>query len=93
MAESNTNQDQEAIDQLVNYTVNMLVNEKKNAHEAIMTLKEHGVDEELATHLVNQISDEIREAKKHKAKNDMLYGGLWCAGGTIATLADIGYIF
>jgi hypothetical protein len=31
--------------------------------------------------------------KKEKAKNDMIYGAIWCIGGTVLTLADIGYIF
>jgi len=31
--------------------------------------------------------------EKENAKKDMLYGALWCGGGTIATLAHIGFIF
>lgn len=30
---------------------------------------------------------------KSSGINDMVIGGLFCIGGTIATIADIGYIF
>ena len=32
-------------------------------------------------------------AQNEQARKDMLYGALWCIGGTAATLAHIGYIF
>jgi hypothetical protein len=28
-----------------------------------------------------------------RANKDMLYGALWCIGGIIATISDLGYIF
>ncbi len=38
--------------------------------------------------------DSVFEAEKKKqAGKDMLYGGLWFAGGLIATMADVGAIF
>ena len=33
------------------------------------------------------------QAEKDKANKDMLYGALWCIGGTVLTIADIGFIF
>jgi hypothetical protein len=39
------------------------------------------------------VVDENPDAQHEDARKDMLYGALWCVGGTIATMADIGYIF
>ena len=33
------------------------------------------------------------EAINDAAKKDMLYGALWCVGGTVLTIAEIGYVF
>lgn len=33
------------------------------------------------------------EERKKQANKDMLYGALWCVGGLVATMADIGFIF
>lgn len=37
--------------------------------------------------------EEIETQIHEQAKKDILYGGLWCVGGTVATLADVGFIF
>ena len=47
---------------------------------------------------INSIQSNFDESsgydiKKEKAKNDMLYGALWCIGGIVLTLAHIGFIF
>jgi hypothetical protein len=33
------------------------------------------------------------EAQREQANKDMIYGALWCIGGTIATLSNLGYAF
>ncbi len=33
------------------------------------------------------------QERKKQANKDMLYGALWCVGGIIATMSDIGAIF
>lgn len=35
----------------------------------------------------------MSSSNKKSANNDMLYGALWCIGGVIGTMAEIGYIF
>lgn len=40
-----------------------------------------------------EVDDPTRAAIKERAQKDILYGALWCIGGTVATLADVGYIF
>ena len=51
------------------------------------------MEAESAKIVVENLSKQIIDAKKERANKDMLYGALWCIGGIIATVADIGYIF
>ncbi|MFT6746901.1 MAG: hypothetical protein ACJAZ2_001246 [Glaciecola sp.] len=50
----------------------------------------------------NEISDEsvkeivnefIDESNNDAAQKDMLYGALWCVGGTVLTIAEVSYVF
>jgi hypothetical protein len=43
--------------------------------------------------VIEYVEEEIRKARQSRANKDMLYGALWCVGGTIATVSNIGYIF
>ena len=36
---------------------------------------------------------EIESVDSSGANKDMIWGALWCVGGIVATVADIGYIF
>ncbi|WP_417357503.1 hypothetical protein [Flavobacterium sp.] len=36
----------------------------------------------------NITEDEIEQARKRRANKDMLWGAVWCIGGTIVTLAS-----
>lgn len=53
--------------------------------EAIQELIYHGLSEENADIVVQNIYNEIRHAKKQRANKDMLHGFLWLAGGSIIT--------
>ncbi|MCR9152481.1 MAG: hypothetical protein NXI09_00095 [Bacteroidetes bacterium] len=40
------------------------------------------------------VAESIEEERDtSSAKNDVIWGAVWCAGGLIATLADLGYVF
>jgi hypothetical protein len=84
---------QDAINQLYNFTANLLVNEKRTSEEVKTALVEKGLSEDAAYTIVNNLENEIYKAKKDRATKDMIYGALWCVGGTVATLANIGFIF
>ena len=84
---------QEAVNQLYNFAADLIVNQKKSSEEVTNALVEKGLSQDAAYTIVNNLEDEIRKAKKEGASKDMLYGALWCIGGTIATLANIGFIF
>ncbi len=75
------------------YAANLLVNGKKSPAEVKQLLAAKGLDNESAHVVVANLETQLRDAKKAGAKKDMLYGGLWCAGGLALTLAHVGFIF
>jgi hypothetical protein len=91
--ESEKDNQQEAVNQIYDYAANLLVNENMSATETKNALIEQGLDEESAAIVVSNLEQQIKDAKKERANKDMLYGALWCIGGIVATVADIGYIF
>ncbi|NME71870.1 hypothetical protein [Flammeovirga aprica] len=93
MKSPTTSEQEEALGQIYEYAANLIINEKKSPSETKAILIDQGMEEELASALVDNIKQQIEELKSKKSKDDMLYGALWCVGGIIATVADIGFIF
>jgi len=79
--------------QVYQFAANLLVTQKQTSDQAVQSLVAEGIDKESATTVVFSVQEEIKKAKRERANKDMLYGALWCMGGLIATLADIGFIF
>jgi hypothetical protein len=92
MQQTDVNQ-QQAVTDLYNFAANLLVNEKKKSDEVKNALKERGLSEDAAYTILRHVEDEIKIAKRNAAGKDMLYGALWCIGGTVATIANVGFIF
>jgi len=65
----------------------------KNSYEVKTELLSKGFSEEDASSIADNMEQQVIAAKKSKANKDMLYGGLWFAGGLILTLAHTGFIF
>jgi hypothetical protein len=84
---------QQEVDKIYNHAANLLLNEKKSETQVKQILIAEGIDQEGANFIVQNLSNQINAAKKEKANKDMLYGALWCIGGIVATVADIGFIF
>ncbi len=91
--ENTTVEQQEAVNQLYNFAADMMVNQGKSSDEVKKALLEKGLSQDAAYTIVSNLEVEIRKAKKEQASKDILYGALWCIGGTIATVANIGFIF
>jgi hypothetical protein len=51
-------------------------------------LVDDGLDEASALAVVTNLDNQITKAKKERANKDMLYGALWCIGGTVFTLVS-----
>jgi len=86
---------EEIVKKIYQQAAHMMVEEGKSSSETIAYLEEQGLDGESATAVVNNLQQRIHEQAEESGSgsNDMIFGALWCIGGTIATLADIGYIF
>lgn len=91
--ENPTENHQEVVDQIYQYAANMMANQQKNAYEVKTALMAQGLNEEAATIVVENVEKQIKSAQKSKANKDMIYGALWCIGGTVGTLANTGFIF
>lgn len=83
------NNQEETVNQIYGYAAELLVDQKKKPDEVKNSLVQQGVDLESATIVVENLQSQI----KQNGKKDMLYGALWCVGGTIATVSNVGYIF
>jgi hypothetical protein len=80
------------IEEVNRYTANLFLR-GKSTEQVKEELRAHGLDEQTIETAINNAGDEVFEFKKAKANKDMLYGGLWCIGGVVLTIAHIGYIF
>lgn len=90
---NNSNDQQEALNQVYNYAATLMVNEKKSANETKNALIEQGLDDNSASIVVSTLEKQLKENIKEKAKKDMLYGAMWCIGGLVATFSNFGFIF
>ena len=91
--EHKESENQQADDQIYDYAANLLVKEDKSPSEVKKALMEEGIDEESASIIVDSLETQINKIRKEQANKDMLYGALWCVGGIVMTVADVGYIF
>lgn len=82
-----------ASDQLYNYAADLLINKDKNSYDVKMALMEQGASEQDASQIIEKLEEEITNAQRSRANKDMLYGGLWLAGGLILTITETGFIF
>ncbi len=74
---------------MYDYAVKLLVKEKKTEQEVIDSLINQGIDSESAIAVVQNLQAQIREVKNKQANKDMLYGALWCIGGTVVTFVSM----
>ncbi|WP_417369161.1 hypothetical protein [Flavobacterium beibuense] len=81
-------QEQEAVNHIYEYAADLFINKDKNSYEVKMALVAKGMSEENAQIVVDRLEDEIEQARKRRANKDMLWGAVWCIGGTIVTLAS-----
>lgn len=80
-------------DQAYGLAANALFEQKQSSDEAVNMLVENGLAQTEATRIVEELEEEFAAAKKKRGEKDMLYGALWCLGGIVATVSEIGYIF
>jgi hypothetical protein len=81
--------EEEVIEQNYALAANLLFENNRSPKEVKDELVKNGIDVESSSIIV----DNLTSAKRKVAGKDMFYGALWCIGGTIATVANFGYIF
>jgi len=81
----------EKLNQIYNFSYNLINVENKSLDQLKLILTEKGYDENDISWVIRKIL--YKKEEKKEANNDMLYGALWCVGGIVATMAEIGYIF
>lgn len=93
MENANGTAEDQMVKEIYQFTANAIVHEKRSHEDTISLLMDKGLDRETAGVVVDNTVKFVDDAKKKRAQKDMLYGALWCVGGTIATLAQVGFIF
>jgi len=91
--EMNDKDAEQVLEKVYEHAANLLVNEKKTNYEVVQELVNMGIDEDSANIIVDKLEEQIAIEKVKNGKKDMLYGALWCIGGTVLTIADTGFIF
>jgi hypothetical protein len=95
--ETSTIESQELINKHYNFAAQLILTQGKSGYETKNALIEQGLSLETASMIVEKLETQLyeaeQEAENKKAKKDILYGALWCIGGTILTLSHIGFIF
>jgi hypothetical protein len=74
--EENQNDQQETADEVYEYAATLMVKQKKSPDEVRRLLIEQGLEEEIADIVVNNLEQQVNDAKRSKANKDMLYGAL-----------------
>ncbi|MDX6182070.1 hypothetical protein SGQ44_14010 [Flavobacterium sp. Fl-77] len=91
--ETYTTESRVIVNQLHQYASQLMVRENKSAYEAKAALVDKGIRPENARILVENLENQLREVKYERARKNMIFGVIWFASGTIATVSGIGLIF
>lgn len=88
------NAQQEEIKDIYQYASDLKNIQNKNPFEVRKILIEKGVSPETATAVSESLNGNTDGGSGLKdGTKDMIFGALWCIGGTVLTLSNIGYIF
>lgn len=82
-----TAEQQKAAEDIYTYAAGLMVQRDQNAYQVKVALLARGLDEASADIVISNLELQIEEARKKRANKDMLYGALWCIGGTVITVA------
>ncbi len=73
---------------LYEYVVRQFVVQKKNSAEITDMLVAKGFNHSDVYTFVKDVEQVVFKDKKKKANKNMFYGGIWCVGGIIVTVAS-----
>ncbi len=75
------------------YVANLLTQQNKDPYEVKQALVNNGIEPQEADRIIYEVEQQTNKIKNEAANKDMLWGAVWCIGGTIGTLANTGFIF
>lgn len=85
--------DEDDMDEVMAYANYLMARGDMSILDIQQTLEDKGLSGQGASYVVSNLENGASSAKKTEAQKDMIFGALWCIGGTVATIMDIGYIF
>ena len=91
--EDQENKNENLVNEIYDYAANLLVTKNMNPDDVKKALIDKGVDDKSSSIVVDNLTQQINDSKKEQAKKDMIYGAMWCVGGVILTVAQVGFIF
>ena len=83
---SNEPTEEEVVQAVYKHAANMMMG-GKSRHQIVEDLMEKGLDAETASAVVTNLKQMKKEAEAGRGKKNMLFGALWCIGGTVVTVA------
>jgi len=69
-----------------NFATDQIIHQHRTSEDVADMLVQKGMERNAAYNVVDSIYEQINDAKRQRAKKDMLYGGLWFFGGLIVTI-------
>ena len=84
---------QNTLNAVYQYAADLLMHQNKNEEEVRQDLIAKGIDSETAGSIVENLQLQVHKVKNESANKDMLWGAVWCIGGIVGTVAQIGFVF
>ncbi len=78
--------EEEVVQGVYEHAANLMM-EGKSRREIVDDLMEKGLDEQSASAVVTNLKQMRKEAGVGQGRKNMLFGALWCIGGTVVTVA------
>ena len=75
------------------FVFHLIKEENITEEEVVSTMITFGYPEDFARQTYQFVFRKMKQIANIPARKNILYGSMWCLGGTILTLADVGYIF
>lgn len=79
-------EEKQVVEQIYVYASDLIIRQNRPDYEVVHLLKDKGLNEPNAQMIVDKIVNQVNDARRSKAKKDILYGALWCVGGIIITV-------
>lgn len=80
------------VNTIVDYIAHGLIVQEKLPSQVKKELVEKGASPQTAETIVEGFIEEYNKKKKRGGQREMLFGALWCVGGTVVTVMSTGMV-